>query len=100
MLELGWRALSLSPASLLGVRRSFAAWKSDLRGANLARAGSVIVGIVLMHSIVDYPLRTSSIAAVFAVACALLVPYSPAARRRSAAEETGEAEGVRHLEAV
>jgi O-antigen ligase len=101
VLELGLAgALLIAGFLFWWVRRSFAAWKSELRGANLARAGSVIVGIVLMHSIVDYPLRTSAIAAVFAVACAFLVPYSPAARRRSAAEEPGESEGVRHLEAV
>jgi O-antigen ligase len=102
VLELGIPgALLIAAFFFWWLRRSFAAWRSDLRGANLARAGSVIIGIVLMHSIVDYPLRTSAIAAVFAVACAFLVPYASGARRRKPEEDGAEAgTGVRHLEAV
>ncbi|HEX9931933.1 MAG TPA: O-antigen ligase family protein [Allosphingosinicella sp.] len=103
VLELGVPGALLIAAFLFWwLRRSLYAWRSDLRGANLARAASVIVGIVLMHSIVDYPLRTSAMAAVFAVACAFLVPYMPTARRRRKADaEADEAgAGARHLEAV
>jgi O-antigen ligase len=80
-------------------RRSYAAWIRDFEGAALARAGSVMVGIVLAHSIVDYPIRTAAIAAVFALGCALLVP--PVPRRDSARSAEDEAsEPLRHIEAV
>jgi O-antigen ligase len=101
VLELGLAgALLLAGFLFWWTRRSVEAWKGDLRGSNVARAGSVIVGIVLMHSLVDYPVRTSAIAAVFALACAFLVPYSPRARKRMTPAEEAEAKDVRHLEAV
>lgn len=80
-------------------RRSYSAWTRDFEGGALARAGSVMVGIVLAHSIVDYPLRTAAIVAVFAMGCALMVPPAP---RRSSAEpvEDDMAEPLRHIEAV
>ena len=40
----------------------------------VARAGPIIVGMLLLHSIVDYPLRTTSMMVVFAFAAALMVP--------------------------
>jgi O-antigen ligase len=100
-LELGLAGLLL----LLGFlywwgRRAIAAWNSDTSGASAARAGSVIVLIVLLHSIVDYPIRTSAIAVVFAMACALLL--SPASRSAAAGSaESGKRSGgsARHIEA-
>lgn len=72
-------------------------WRSEVPGAAMARAASVAIGVVLLHSIVDYPLRTAAIAAVIGFACALLVP----APRREA--ESSEADGpesdLRHLKA-
>lgn len=41
---------------------------------DLARASSVIVALVIIHSFVDYPLRTSAMMGVFACAAAMLVP--------------------------
>ena len=76
--------------------RSVAAWRSTFDGSGLARAGSVIVFIVLLHSIVDYPLRTSAIATLFAFACALLVPYAGAVRSKSATDAQGS---LLHLKA-
>jgi hypothetical protein len=81
-------------------RRSYQLWSRDFQGAALARAGSAMVGIVLVHSIVDYPLRTAAIAAVFALGCALMA--APASRRGSAAaadDEEEPAERLRHIEA-
>lgn len=99
-LELGLPAVLLIFAFLIWwLRRSANAWASDLRGANLARGASVIVGIVLLHSLVDYPLRTSAIAAVFAVACALFVPYLRQGRKQPPAP-AADAGDVRHLEAA
>lgn len=63
--------------------RSFAVWRGDFNGAGLARAGSIVVGIVIAHSIVDYPIRTSAIAAVVALAAGFMIP-PPAARTRRA----------------
>lgn len=72
-------------------------WRSEVPGAGMARAASVAIGVVLLHSIVDYPLRTSAIAAVIGFACALLVP----APRRDTEATDGEDPGsdLRHLKA-
>lgn len=44
----------------------------------LSRASSIIIVIGLLHSAVDYPLRTAAIAALFAAACAFqLAPLVP-----------------------
>jgi O-antigen ligase len=80
------------------IRRSITAWFSDFEGAGLARASSAIVLIVLLHSLADYPIRTSAIAAVVALACAFLV-LPPVARRKPAETETAPSGGLRHLEA-
>lgn len=47
------------------------AWTSPLSTA-FGRAGTIASGAVLAHSIVDYPLRTAAIGAVFGVAIALM----------------------------
>jgi len=79
--------------------QSFKAWTRDYPGAALARAGSAMIGIVLAHSIVDYPIRTAAIAAIFALGCALMVP--PAPRREPGEEAEKEAsEPLRHIEAA
>jgi O-antigen ligase len=57
-------------------RASWRAWISErkLVGASLARAGSTVAGLLLLHSAVDYPLRTTALAALFGLACGLLIP--------------------------
>ncbi len=57
-------------------RASWRAWVSErkLVGASLGRAGSTVAGLLLLHSIVDYPLRTTALAVVFAFACGVLNP--------------------------
>ncbi len=40
----------------------------------LARAGAMVVWLLLAHSLVDYPLRTGAMAGVFAFAAALALP--------------------------
>jgi O-antigen ligase len=76
------------------------AWKSDLAGAGLGRAGSVIIGVILLHSLVDYPLRTTAIAAIFSFGCALLMPFPRLpAQSNNGAEQSGR-ERLRHMEAV
>lgn len=51
---------------------------------DLARAGAIITGTLLLHSLVDYPLRTSALATLFAFAVALLATPEPLGRRREA----------------
>lgn len=88
VLELGTVGGILILAFLIWwLTRSVAAWRSNFEGSGLARAGSVMIFIVLLHSIVDYPLRTSAVGALFAFACALLVPYAAAARAKIAPED-------------
>ncbi|MDX2156951.1 MAG: O-antigen ligase family protein [Hyphomicrobiaceae bacterium] len=42
----------------------------------LPRAASVAIVLLLAHSLVDYPLRTTALLALFAFCCALLVPVA------------------------
>ncbi|HEX6376627.1 MAG TPA: O-antigen ligase family protein [Allosphingosinicella sp.] len=101
VLELGVAGILLILAFLFWwARRAFEVWTRDFQGAALARAGSVIIGIVLLHSIVDYPIRSAAIAAVFAMGCALLVPPAPRRREPEPAEAESGAEPLRHIEAA
>ena len=74
--------------------RSADAWTGRLpRGASdldqtLARAATVVIILLLAHSLVDYPLRTGGMMAVMAFACALLIP--PLAQERGPEEVAGE----------
>ncbi len=56
--------------------RCRAAWRKpeDPGAPSLARAGSLVIAMILLHSTVDYPLRTVAMTSLFAFACALLVP--------------------------
>ncbi|MDP1737500.1 MAG: O-antigen ligase family protein [Caulobacter sp.] len=55
------------------VGRSYRVWTLQTTpGRNLARAGSAAIALLLVHSLVDYPVRTLAIAAVLALSCALL----------------------------
>jgi O-antigen ligase/polysaccharide polymerase Wzy-like membrane protein len=82
--------------------RAVAVWRHVPYGAreldgSLARAATLIVGLLIAHSLVDYPLRTGSMMAIFAFACALLVPppqtlhRAAPARPRSAPQASGPA---------
>ena len=63
----------------------------DAFDLSLARAGTVIVATLLLHSIVDFPLRTTAMMAVFAFACAVMVDPVVAppmtTRRRDAGDD-------------
>jgi hypothetical protein len=87
-LELGLEGGGLTIAGLLVffawfARSSFQVWRPGQDGADaldtaLARAGSIVVVLLMLHSIVDYPLRTTAMMVVFALACALLIsPKNP-----------------------
>ena len=73
---------------------SIAAWRRPRQGrlpidVTLPRAASLVVLLLLLHSLVDYPLRTAALLAMFALACALLVP--PAEVEGGAPGQHGEA---------
>ena len=58
---LGWVALRRDPASRTAEQAT-------------AATGLAVVVLILIHSMIDYPLRTPAMAAVFGVACAMMVP--------------------------
>lgn len=61
----------------------------------LARAASVVIGLLLVHSLVDYPMRTEAIMALFAVCCAYLIEPVRAADERPWIAEAVPAEASR-----
>jgi hypothetical protein len=67
--------------------RSVQIWRSSApEGASeldwtLARAATIIMGLLIAHSLVDYPLRTGAMMAVMAFASALLIEPPVVARR-------------------
>jgi O-antigen ligase len=63
-------------------RCAFMAWRAPLStAANLARVGTIVTLLLLIHSTVDYPLRTLAIACLFAFACGLMVIGEPELQR-------------------
>lgn len=63
--------------------------KPELRNIDrlLARAATIVIALLIAHSFVDYPLRTSAMTAIIAFACALLLdPPARATQRRIDAE--------------
>lgn len=73
-------------------RRAWSAWRDPVsRFSDLRRAASVSVLMILVHSAGDYPLRTATMAVVFALLAAILeardegLPSSKRVRRRSKA---------------
>ena len=61
---------------------AWGAWRQDI--AVYARAASTASAAILVHSLVDFPLRTAAIAAVFAMCLALLTERrAPSVRKQS-----------------
>lgn len=73
-LETGWFGLAVLIPFLIWLgRRSWTAWRARAStDRDLQRAASVAVGLILAHSLVDYPLRTETIAVLFALCCGVL----------------------------
>uniref|UniRef100_UPI002604E7AA O-antigen ligase family protein n=1 Tax=uncultured Brevundimonas sp. TaxID=213418 RepID=UPI002604E7AA len=73
-LEAGWLGIGVILAFLVWYfRRCWSAWKtSPSRETDLQRAASIGIGVLLLHSVVDYPLRTVTLSVVFALCCGLL----------------------------
>jgi O-antigen ligase len=77
--------------------RVVATWRAE-QPDYFARAATITSAAILAHSLVDYPLRTAAISAVFAMCCALMA--EPRTKTRVRGPEDGE-RGLRarHLSA-
>ena len=62
------------------------------------RAAVTAITLVLLHSVVEYPLRTAALAAVFAVACAVLTGPPDVARRRIADAASTKGDGKKAID--
>ncbi|WP_125257792.1 O-antigen ligase family protein [Brevundimonas fluminis] len=73
-LEGGWISVGVLIAFLIWFgRRSWAAWRAPPgTAADLARAASAGMLLMLVHSVAEYPFRTVALMAVFAVLAAVL----------------------------
>lgn len=73
-LESGWLGIGVILAFLVWYgRRCWAAWRGPpSRDGDLQRAASIGIGALLVHSVGDYPLRTVTLAVLFALCCGLL----------------------------
>lgn len=97
-LELGIPGLlALLGFLLWWARQTWKAWSQKYDGVALARAGSIAIGVVALHSLVDYPVRTSAIAAVVAMCAAFMI--QPPAARRERSRSPGRQSKVRHMDA-
>lgn len=75
-LEAGFAALAMIVGFLLWYGRAALAWiqTTSTLSRPAALTGAGVIALILLHSLVDYPLRTPAIAALFGFSCALLVP--------------------------
>ncbi|HVR89979.1 MAG TPA: O-antigen ligase family protein [Novosphingobium sp.] len=61
--------------------RAWNLWTNE-RNHPVALAASVVIAVELLHSLVDYPLRTAAMSSVMAIACVLLVRQPETQRNR------------------
>jgi len=95
-LEGGLPAILLALAFFLWwFGRVISIWREE-KPDFIQQAATVASGAVLVHSVVDYPLRTAAIAGAFALCCALMSQARARTRRRSDKAEQADA---RHLSA-
>lgn len=89
-LEAGWPGAALILAFLVWyARRIWGVWLSGAsRERDMQRAASIAVLAMIVHSAVDYPLRTATLAVLFALCAAILeravLPPETPPQRRSA----------------
>ena len=82
LLETGIFGLALLLAFLgWWILRAIAIWRAS-EPDHFARAATIASAAIIVHSLVDYPLRTVAIAAVFAACCALMAGRRIAPPRR------------------
>lgn len=92
-LEAGWPGILAVGLFLYWYgRRALAVWRAvGSVPLSLPRAASISIMVVLLHSVVDYPLRTLTMSVVFALACAILEfggGHDPSRRSRSRRPES------------
>ena len=91
-LETGVAGVLLMIAFLVWwIRAARDAWRQGDGGA-YARAASIASAAILIHSLVDFPLRTAAISAVFAMCLALLID-----RRAEVARKESDLWPTRHV---
>ena len=89
--------LGLAGVLLIGVFLAWwtaaarAGWRTG-GGGPYARAASIASAVILVHSVVDFPLRTAAISATFAMCLALLINRRPAQR-----QDPADLRPARHL---
>lgn len=87
-LEMGLLGVALIIAFFVWwVRRVRAIWGAETPDY-YARAGAIASGTILLHSLVDYPLRTAAISVVFAISIGLMSEARPFIRRRTTGTST------------
>lgn len=92
VLELGLAGVLLIGAFFAWCAASAkAAWRTG-GGGPYARAASIASAAILVHSLVDFPLRTAAISATFAMCLALLIDRRPAQR-----QDPNDLRPARHL---
>jgi O-antigen ligase len=104
-LEGGWAAAALILAFLAwwgAVTFGVLTGRSSQMAA-LQTAGCLIVAMFMLHSVVDYPLRTPALAAILGFACALMTPpprrnmivdAAPTGKAKLAASASNEGNGL------
>ena len=85
-LETGLAGIAIVASALwVYVRTSLRTWRSAVSERNaLQRAASIAIGVVAVHSLVDYPLRTAATACLCALCVAILTAQKSNARTRKA----------------
>lgn len=80
------------------VPRAWRLWTGE-RSHAVALGASVVIGVELVHSLVDYPLRTAAMSSLLAVACVMLVrdPDPVRGRGRSRASSSAAPDAPRDL---
>ncbi len=78
------------------VPRAWRLWAGE-RDQPVALAASVAIAVELVHSLVDYPLRTAAMSSLVAVACVLMVREPELAPRRRARRATDVGDAPREM---
>ena len=97
LLLMGLFAAWLVPRSVEIWRSAPAAGANDLDWS-LARAATIVVGLIIVHSLFDYPLRTGAMMAVMAFACALLIEPPIGAAKAERQKHAVIREKIQHLD--
>ncbi len=86
-LEMGIPGLLLILAFLVWfLHRSYNVWLRNVAGDDnvqllLQRAAALCIALLLAHSLVDYPLRTTALSSIFAFLCGILATSAPLVKK-------------------